>query len=161
MPGRLEPIAAGQPFSVFVDFAHTPDGLRRVLATARELAGEARVVVVLGAGGDRDHAKRPLMGAAAEAGADLVVVTTDNPRGESADAIAAAVLGGLRAPEQAALEPDRRRAIGMALDAAAPGDVVVVAGKGHEQHQVIGDVSRPFDDRVVARELLAERGWSS
>ena len=161
VPGRLEPIVAGQPFSVFVDFAHTPDGLRRVLATARELAGEARVVVVFGAGGDRDHAKRPLMGTAAEAGADVVVVTSDNPRNEAPDAIAAAVVGGLHAPEAAVLELDRRRAIGVALDAANRGDVVVIAGKGHEQLQVMGDEARPFDDRVVARELLAERGWRS
>ena len=150
VPGRLEPVDAGQPFAVLVDYAHTPDSLRAALEAAREL-GSGRVLVVFGAGGDRDRAKRPEMGAIAAALADTAVVTSDNPRSEDPDEIAAAVLSGgagLR------LEPDRRRAIERALEEARAGDVVLIAGKGHERGQEIAGVVHPFDDREVAREAL-------
>lgn len=161
VPGRFEPVDAGQPFAVIVDFAHTPGGLERVLEAARDAHRSHRVLLAFGAGGDRDPSKRPLMGAAAERGADLIVITDDNPRHEEPRAIADAVRSGMTDPSAATIELDRRIAIGLVLDAARPGDVVVLAGKGHETTQTIGDDVRPFDDRVVARELLAARGWSS
>jgi UDP-N-acetylmuramoyl-L-alanyl-D-glutamate--2,6-diaminopimelate ligase len=152
VPGRFEIVDAGQPFLVAVDYAHTPDGLTQALATARELAGEGRVLVVFGCGGDRDPSKRPHMGAAAAAGADQVIVTSDNPRFEHPDAIIEDVLAGFGHDDPPIVDADRRRAIGTALDLAQPGDVVVVAGKGHETVQVIGDREEPFDDRRVVRE---------
>ena len=152
-PGRFEPIDCGQSFGVLVDYAHTPAGLDSVLAAVRPMT-RGRVLCVFGAGGDRDPAKRPLMGAAAEAGADALYVTSDNPRGESNEAIVAQILAGLRAPARATVEHDRRAAIERAFADAAPGDVVVIAGKGHEQGQDVGGVVTPFDDRTVARELL-------
>ncbi len=155
VPGRFERIDAGQPFSVVVDYAHTPDGLRLALAAAREAAAGSRVIVVFGCGGDRDREKRPQMGAAASA-ADLVVVTSDNPRSEDPAAIMASIIEGV--PEEyrarAMSEPDRRAAIAVALAAAEPGDVVLVAGKGHETTQTTGTTVVPFDDRAVVRALL-------
>jgi UDP-N-acetylmuramoyl-L-alanyl-D-glutamate--2,6-diaminopimelate ligase len=154
VPGRFEPVDAGQEFVVVVDYAHTPDALEQVLSTARELASPGgRVAVVFGCGGDRDHAKRPLMGEVAGRLADRVIVTTDNPRSEDAAVIAAQVVAGCSpAPD---VEADRRLAIRAALSGAGAGDVVVIAGKGHEQGQVVGDTVTPFDDRVVAAEELA------
>jgi UDP-N-acetylmuramoyl-L-alanyl-D-glutamate--2,6-diaminopimelate ligase len=160
VPGRFERIDEGQPFTVIVDYAHTPDGLARVLAAAREVAYGARVLVVFGCGGDRDATKRPMMGAEAEAGADVVVVTSDNPRHEDPQAIVAAVLAGMN-ERPFAVELDRRRAIALALEAANEADVVVIAGKGHETTQQIGDSFNAFDDREVARELLRELGYRS
>jgi UDP-N-acetylmuramoyl-L-alanyl-D-glutamate--2,6-diaminopimelate ligase len=161
VPGRLEPVSSGQPFTVLVDYAHTPAALESALSTARELAGGRRVVVVFGCGGDRDADKRPKMGRAAVEGADVVVVTSDNPRSEAPEAIAAAVVEGARgAPVQPVVELDRRAAIRLALDEAAPGDVVVIAGKGHETGQTTAGRTIPFDDRVVAREELGARAWS-
>jgi UDP-N-acetylmuramoyl-L-alanyl-D-glutamate--2,6-diaminopimelate ligase len=159
VPGRFESVDAGQPFSLVVDYAHTPDGLVQVLSAARDVAVGARVLVVFGCGGDRDATKRPAMGQAAAELADLAVITSDNPRSEDPDAIIAAVRSGIVSPSRARvlIEPDRRRAIGLAIAEAEPGDVVVVAGKGHESTQTIGDQVRPFDDRVVARELLEDR----
>ena len=154
--GRFEVIDEGQPFTVIVDFAHTPDGIRRSLETARMIAGRARVLVVFGAGGDRDPSKRPLMGDVAEQLADVVVVTSDNPRHESASAIASAIMSGMQRPQEALVELDRRAAITSTLAGATPGDVVVLAGKGHETNQVIGDTVTPFDDRAVARSALVE-----
>jgi UDP-N-acetylmuramoyl-L-alanyl-D-glutamate--2,6-diaminopimelate ligase len=152
VPGRLEPIEAGQRFGVFVDFAHTPDSLDNVLRAARDLT-ERRLHVVFGAGGDRDRAKRPLMGEAAAARADRVIVTSDNPRSEDPEAIIAEVLAGTGPDVER--EPDRRRAIELAVGTAEPGDVVVIAGKGHEQGQEFeGGRKEPFDDRDVAREAL-------
>jgi UDP-N-acetylmuramoyl-L-alanyl-D-glutamate--2,6-diaminopimelate ligase len=152
VPGRLEPIEEGQPFGVFVDFAHTPDSLDNVLRAARELT-RGRLHVVFGAGGDRDRGKRPLMGEAAVARADRVIVTSDNPRSEDPDAIIEEVVRGTGPDVER--EPDRRRAIALAVETAAPGDVVVIAGKGHEQGQeVAGARKLPFDDREVAREAL-------
>ncbi|HKY14164.1 MAG TPA: UDP-N-acetylmuramoyl-L-alanyl-D-glutamate--2,6-diaminopimelate ligase [Microthrixaceae bacterium] len=156
-PGRLEPVVAGQPYEIFVDYAHTPDGLAEVLATARDLTS-GRLIVVFGAGGDRDTSKRPRMGEVACRLADVVVITSDNPRSEDPSAIIAAVRAGCVEGEPVT-EIDRRTAIGVALDAAGPGDVVVIAGKGHEVTQTIGERILDFDDRVVARALLADRGW--
>jgi UDP-N-acetylmuramoyl-L-alanyl-D-glutamate--2,6-diaminopimelate ligase len=158
VPGRFEAVDEGQPFSVVVDYAHTPDGLERVLVTARESAGaNGRVIVVFGCGGDRDPGKRAPMGEAASRLADLAVLTSDNPRSEDPRAIIADVSLGVRRPEVLVVEPDRRRAIALALGEAGPGDVVVVAGKGHEGGQVIGERVLPFDDRDVARAELALR----
>jgi UDP-N-acetylmuramoyl-L-alanyl-D-glutamate--2,6-diaminopimelate ligase len=150
-PGRMETIDAGQPFAVFVDYAHTPDALERVLASARALTTK-RVLCVFGCGGDRDRGKRAEMGAAATRGADVVVVTSDNPRSEDPAAIIADVMAGVAGGHAIA---DRREAIASVLGSAAPGDVVVIAGKGHEQGQTIAGVTHPFDDAQVARELLA------
>jgi UDP-N-acetylmuramoyl-L-alanyl-D-glutamate--2,6-diaminopimelate ligase len=156
-PGRFEPVEAGQGFGVIVDYAHTPGGIEAVLASARSLT-PGRILCVFGAGGDRDHAKRPLMGAAAEAGADRVYVTSDNSRSEPTELIVASILGGLERPADARIEHDRRRAIGLALADAEPGDLVMILGKGHEQGQDMDGSVEPFDDRTVAQEFLGGGG---
>jgi UDP-N-acetylmuramoyl-L-alanyl-D-glutamate--2,6-diaminopimelate ligase len=164
VPGRMERIEAGQPFPVLVDYAHTPDGLEKVLRAARPLVGEAgRLVVVFGCGGDRDRAKRPAMGKAAAGLADVIYVTSDNPRSEDPMAIISEVVAGVPSGAGPIVEPDRRAAMALALARAdrEEGDVVVVAGKGHESGQTAGGVTVPFDDRVVAREELARLGWSA
>ena len=155
VPGRNESVDRGQPFTVLVDYAHTPDGLEQALSSARRLAGPGRVVVVFGCGGDRDRAKRPLMGEVATRLADLAVLTSDNPRHEDALAIIAEVRAGVRRAEALVVEPDRRTAIAHALHAAERDDVVIIAGKGHETTQVMGGRVLPFDDRAVAAEILA------
>lgn len=155
VPGRFEAIDEGQDFEVIVDYAHTPDSLENVLVAGRQLAGDGRLIVVFGCGGDRDRGKRPLMGAATGAAADLAIVTSDNPRTEDPEAIIAEVLGGMSdARAKVAIEPDRGRAIADALAAAGPRDVVLIAGKGHEQGQERDGVVTPFDDRDVARGAL-------
>ena len=156
LPGRFEPVDAGQPFTVIVDYAHTPDALERVLGAARSLA-RRRLTVVFGCGGDRDHAKRPLMGDVASRLADLAVLTSDNPRHEDPLVIIEDVRAGVRRPEALVVEPDRRAAIALAIGQAEAGDVIVIAGKGHETGQTIGNDVVPFDDREVAREELARR----
>jgi UDP-N-acetylmuramoyl-L-alanyl-D-glutamate--2,6-diaminopimelate ligase len=154
----MEPVEAGQDFLVVVDYAHTPDSIRNVLAAARPLT-TGRVIVVFGCGGDRDRAKRSPMGMAATEGADLTVVTSDNPRSEDPLAIVAAIERGAAAGGGPyVVEPDRRAAIGLALAEARAGDVVVIAGKGHETVQELADGTIPFDDRVVAREELEALG---
>ena len=151
VPGRFEAVNEGQAFSVVVDYAHTPDSLENALRTARELA-TGNVVCVFGCGGDRDHGKRPLMGEAAERGADVVIVTSDNPRSEAPEAIAAEVTAGLSM--DVIVELDRAKAIELAVEQAQPGDLVLIAGKGHEQGQEAAGETTPFDDRDVAREAL-------
>jgi UDP-N-acetylmuramoyl-L-alanyl-D-glutamate--2,6-diaminopimelate ligase len=151
VPGRFEAIDEGQPFTVLVDYAHTPDSLANVLRTARGIA-EGRLIVVFGAGGDRDRGKRPLMGKIAADLADVVLVTSDNPRSEEPLAIIQDILQG--AGTDVEIDPDRASAIARALELAEAGDAVVIAGKGHEQGQEVGGEKHPFDDRVVAREAL-------
>lgn len=155
--GRFELVDEGQPFSVVVDYAHTPDGLKNVLEAARDIA-RGRVICVFGCGGDRDRKKRPIMGEIAARLSDYCVVTSDNPRSEEPSAIIGEIEPGLKRGGkmrgQYAAEPDRRSAIGIALEAARAGDVVVIAGKGHEPYQIFGDRTVHFDDREVARELL-------
>jgi UDP-N-acetylmuramoyl-L-alanyl-D-glutamate--2,6-diaminopimelate ligase len=151
VPGRMEEIDEGQPFVVLVDYAHTPDALENVLRTAREFA-DGRVICVFGAGGDRDREKRPVMGEVASTLADLVIVTSDNPRSEQPDAIVTEIAAG--AKRDATVLVDRRAAIEAAVGWARQGDVVVIAGKGHEQGQEAHGEKTPFDDREVAREAL-------
>jgi UDP-N-acetylmuramoyl-L-alanyl-D-glutamate--2,6-diaminopimelate ligase len=155
VPGRMEPVESGQPFQVLVDYAHTPDSLENVLRAARPLADPNRVIAVFGCGGDRDRGKRPLMGRAATSLADLAVITSDNPRSEDPSAIIVEIEPGAALGRgRYVLEPDRRRAIRVALAEARAGDVVVIAGKGHETGQELADRTIPFDDRIVAREEL-------
>ena len=155
VPGRFEPVDEGQDFGVLVDYAHTPDSLENVLRAAREVT-RGRLHVVFGAGGDRDRGKRPAMGAAARELADRVLVTSDNPRSEEPAAIIDEIMAG--AGPGAARETDRRRAIALAIESAEPGDVVVIAGKGHEQGQEFeAGRKEPFDDVSVVREALKAR----
>lgn len=158
-PGRFQEVRAGQPFTVLVDYAHTPAALEAALATARSLAGDHRVVVVFGCGGDRDARKRPIMGGIAAALADRVVLTSDNPRSEDPEAILDAIEAGVPAARADRVErlADRHAAIGQALALAARGDCVLVAGKGHESEQVFADGSVPFDDAQVVLEWLQGR----
>jgi UDP-N-acetylmuramoyl-L-alanyl-D-glutamate--2,6-diaminopimelate ligase len=155
VPGRFEAVDEGQPFAVLVDYAHTPDSLENVLRTARDLA-QNRLICVFGCGGDRDRGKRPLMGRIASELADLAIVTSDNPRSEEPDSIIGEIVAGPAGDVE--VEPDRREAIARAIDAAQEGDVVVIAGKGHEQGQQFADRTVPFDDRDVAREALRRLG---
>lgn len=160
VPGRFERVDAGQPFLVVVDYAHTHDAIRNVIATARELNPQGRVIVVFGCGGERDRTKRPLMGEAAGRSADLVVLTNDNPRSEDPRLIINDVLVGLRRAEgQYLVEPDRARAIGLAFDAARAGDIVLLLGKGHERYQILGDQKLPWNEIEVARQKLAGLGY--
>lgn len=165
VPGRFELVDAGQPFLVVVDYAHTPDALERAIDAARDLVEPgARLRIVMGCGGDRDRSKRPLMGSVAAVGADDVVLTDDNPRSEDPDDIRAQVLGGVPPDRVGVVREiaDRGAAIRAALVAAGQGDVVLIAGKGHEQGQISGDVTVPFDDRVVAAAVLDDlRGAAS
>jgi UDP-N-acetylmuramoyl-L-alanyl-D-glutamate--2,6-diaminopimelate ligase len=154
VPGRMEPVDEGQPYSVFVDYAHTPDALENLLRTADALP-HARILTVFGCGGDRDRAKRRVMGEIAAKGSDVVIATSDNPRTEDPLAILAEIEPGLRG-HRARYEvvPDRRAAIGRALSLAGDDDIVLIAGKGHEDYQIIGTRVFPFDDRAVAREII-------
>jgi UDP-N-acetylmuramyl-tripeptide synthetase len=155
VPGRMQSFGGGDRPRVVVDYAHTPDALKQVLTALREhTAGD--LICVFGCGGDRDAAKRPMMGAIAGRLADRVILTNDNPRSEDPDAILAAIESGLPQPAAACREPDRQRAIATAIAAARPGDVVLVAGKGHESWQIIGTEKRPFSDiEQVAQQLEA------
>lgn len=155
VPGRLERIECGQPFSVFVDFAHTPDALTNTLETLREVI-EGRLICVFGAGGDRDRQKRPLMARAVETLADVAVITNDNPRTEDPNVIIRELLDGCDHPSEMKVLPDRAKAIHWALAQAQPGDCVLIAGKGHETYQIIGDQRCYFDDCDVARQWLYE-----
>lgn len=161
VPGRFERVDAGQPFLVAVDYAHTPDALRNVIQVARGLQAR-RVITLFGCGGDRDRTKRPLMGIAAAEASDFVVVTSDNPRSEDPLAIINDAMVGVRKFDTPnAAEPDREKAIRLALQEAKEGDLVILAGKGHEPYQVLRDRTIAFDDREVARRLLREMGYAS
>ena len=164
VPGRFQRIDCGQPFTVVVDYAHTDDALRNLTALAREFVsrdgGKARVITVFGCGGDRDRAKRPLMAEAAGKGSDFVVLTSDNPRSEDPLAIINDAMVGLqKTGVKYSVEPDRRTAIGLAISEARPGDIVLLAGKGHEKVQVARDGSHPFNDVEVARGVLRAAGF--
>ena len=158
VPGRFEVVNAGQPFTVVVDYAHTDDALRNVLALARDLVSpqQGRVLTVFGCGGDRDRTKRPRMGRAAAEASEIVIVTSDNPRSEDPRAIIDEILPGMPGlPAIVEVEPDRAKAIALAMSKAHPSDIVVIAGKGHEKTQTVGRQVLPFDDAAVAREALA------
>jgi UDP-N-acetylmuramoyl-L-alanyl-D-glutamate--2,6-diaminopimelate ligase len=161
VPGRLERVEAGQDFTVFVDYSHKPGAVRAVLEALRPVT-LGNLAIVLGCGGDRDRAKRPLMGAAAAGLADVAIFTSDNPRSEDPLGILAEMLGGAlgippRDRAHVIIEPDRAAAIGLAIAGASKGDVVLVAGKGHERGQYAGAAVIPFDDREVAAEALGRR----
>jgi UDP-N-acetylmuramoyl-L-alanyl-D-glutamate--2,6-diaminopimelate ligase len=162
-PGRFEAVDEGQPFPVLVDYAHKPGALASALTAAREGVDGGRLLLVVGAGGDRDASKRPEMGEVAARLADRVLLTSDNPRGEDPLAIIEALRAGMASTAGCTVEPDRRAAIARAIDEARPGDVVLIAGKGHETVQVVGDREVPFDDRAEARAALRARregtGW--
>ena len=158
VPGRMERVDGGQPFTVLVDYAHSPDGVENALRAARAVAPQ-RVIALIGCGGDRDRDKRPKMGRAAEEWSDLAVITSDNPRSEDPVAIIEQILAGLDRPQSAVVEPDRRLAIKKALEAARPGDMVLILGKGHESGQQFRDRTIPFDDRHVAMEVLDQLGF--
>ncbi len=177
VPGRFERVDCGQPFTVVVDYAHTDDALRNLTAIARDFVAQnskgatgaparavaslkGRLITLFGCGGDRDRTKRPLMGEAAGKGSDFVVLTSDNPRSEDPRAIINDALVGLqKSGTKYETEPDRRKAIALAIAQAAPGDIVLLAGKGHEKTQTAGGKSIPFDDVKVARETLAALGY--
>jgi UDP-N-acetylmuramoyl-L-alanyl-D-glutamate--2,6-diaminopimelate ligase len=161
VPGRFQSVDAGQPFTVIVDYAHTDDALRNLTALARQMTAQSggRVITLFGCGGDRDRTKRPKMGEAAGAGSDFVVATSDNPRSEYPLAILAEIEPGLKRSEvRYTIEPDRAAAIRLALKEAAAGDVVLIAGKGHEKEQILAGGSVPFDDAEIATEALTELG---
>lgn len=164
VPGRFQRVDCGQPFTVVVDYAHTDDALRNLTSLAREFVsrdkGNGRVITVFGCGGDRDRAKRPLMGEAAGRGSDFVVLTSDNPRSEDPRAIINDAMVGLqKSGVKYTIEVDRRKAISLAINEARPGDIVLLAGKGHEKVQVTREGSHPFDDVEVAREILKASGF--
>ncbi len=159
VPGRFERVDEGQPFMVVVDYAHTDDALRNTITMARNL-GPKRIVTLFGCGGDRDRTKRPLMGHAAAELSDFVVLTSDNPRSEDPISIMNDALVGIRRTDVAhVIEPDRKAAITRAIKEARPGDIVILAGKGHETYQILGDQTIHFDDREVAREVLRGFGY--
>jgi UDP-N-acetylmuramoyl-L-alanyl-D-glutamate--2,6-diaminopimelate ligase len=155
VPGRLE-VVMGNPFTVLIDFAHTPDALSRILWTLRPLT-PGRLLVVFGAGGDRDKGKRPEMGQVVSEGADLAFVTSDNPRTEDPDSIIDDIVEGMAWTSYHRIT-DRREAIRNALETAEPGDIVLLAGKGHETYQDLGDIRIPFEERVIVQEFLEETG---
>ena len=160
VPGRFQSIDEGQPFLVIVDYAHTDDALRNLISTARELSASGRIITVFGAGGDRDRTKRPLMGEAAGSLSDVVVLTSDNPRSEDPLRIINDVVVGLqKAGARYKIEPDRDKALEIAIAEAKPGDIVLLAGKGHETSQVLRDRTIDFDDREKARTILRRRGF--
>jgi UDP-N-acetylmuramoyl-L-alanyl-D-glutamate--2,6-diaminopimelate ligase len=164
VPGRFERVDCGQPFTVVVDYAHTDDALHNLTQIARDFVrrglGVGRVITVFGCGGDRDRTKRPLMGAAAGHGSDFVVLTSDNPRSENPARILEDALPGLqKTTTRHVVEPDRKKAIRLALIEAMPGDIVLIAGKGHEKFQITREGTFPFDDVQVARQALEQLGY--
>jgi UDP-N-acetylmuramoyl-L-alanyl-D-glutamate--2,6-diaminopimelate ligase len=160
VPGRFERVDCGQPFLVIVDYAHTDDALRNLLQTARELNKSGRIITLFGCGGERDRTKRPLMGEAAGSLSDLVVLSSDNPRGEDPlNIINDALVGLQRTSCESIIEPDRPRAVALAMGRARPGDIVLLAGKGHETYQVLRDRTIDYDDREEARRVLQGLGY--
>jgi UDP-N-acetylmuramoyl-L-alanyl-D-glutamate--2,6-diaminopimelate ligase len=162
VPGRFQLVHAGQPFTVIVDYAHTDDALRNLTTLARQMTAPAgkRVITLFGCGGDRDRTKRPKMGRAAGQGSDLVVATSDNPRSEDPLAILAEIEPALKATgTPCTVEPDRAAAIALALSSAQPGDVVLIAGKGHEKEQILATGPIPFDDAEIALSSLRQLGY--
>ena len=155
-PGRLEVVDCGQSFSVLVDYAHSPDALANVLTTLREVAAR-RIILVFGCGGDRDRGKRPVMGGIAKQHSDYFVITADNSRKERTDDIIAEIEAGIGQCSYYDVQPDRSAAIRLAIASAKPGDIVLLAGKGHETYQILGDTIIPFDDREQARAALTQR----
>jgi UDP-N-acetylmuramoyl-L-alanyl-D-glutamate--2,6-diaminopimelate ligase len=156
VPGRFEGIDCGQKFGVIVDYAHAPDGIENVLTTAREFT-QGQLICVFGCGGDRDKGKRPVMGEISARLADFTIITSDNPRTEDPEAIIADILPGVGdAPH--IVEVGRQKAIEMAINKAQPGDLIIIAGKGHEDYQEINHVKTHFDDREIARNILMNMG---
>jgi UDP-N-acetylmuramoyl-L-alanyl-D-glutamate--2,6-diaminopimelate ligase len=153
VPGRLEPVEAGQPYQIIVDYAHTEDALKSLLLAVRDLT-DRKIILVFGCGGDRDRGKRAEMGMAAEKGADVVIITNDNPRTENPDQILDDIEKGMT-PGKHERILKRKSAIHRALDIVHPGDVVLLAGKGHENYQIIGTTKLPFDEKIIVSELLA------
>ncbi len=162
VPGRFQPVDGGQPFTVIVDYAHTDDALRNLIALARQLVTKSggRVITLFGCGGDRDRTKRPKMGYAAGEGSEFVVATSDNPRSEDPHAILKEIEPALKASGvRYTIEPDRASAIHLALESAAQNDVVLLAGKGHEREQILADRTIPFDDSEIALAALRDLGY--
>jgi len=158
--GRFQPIAMGQPFFVVVDYAHTDDALENLIRTARELNPKGRIITLFGCGGEKDRTKRPVMGEVTGRLSDLTILSSDNPKSEDPLKIISDIVVGLqKTPGKYVMEPDREKAIGLAMDEAGPGDIVLLAGKGHENYQILADRTLEFDDREVARRALRERGY--
>ena len=164
VPGRFESVSCGQPFTVVVDYAHTDDAIKNLMVVARDFIGRmhnGRIITLFGCGGDRDRKKRPMMGLAAGSGSDFVVLTSDNPRSEDPMAIIEeAKAGVVQSGVKYVIEPDRRKAIELAVNEAREGDMLLIAGKGHERVQVLQTGTVPFSDVDVAREALAARGFT-
>jgi len=160
VPGRFQRVAMGQPFLVIVDFAHTDDALENLIKTVRELNAKGRVITLFGCGGGKDRTKRPVMGEVSGRLSDLTILTNDNPRQEDPLKIISDIVVGLQKSRgKYLIEPDREKAIGMAFDEARAGDLVLLAGKGHEDYQVLAEKTLPWDDRGVAEEQLRRRGF--
>jgi len=158
--GRFQPIDLGQPFAVIIDYAHTDDALENLIRTARELNPKGRIITLFGCGGGKDRTKRPVMGEVSGRLSDLTILSSDNPKMEDPLKIISDVVVGLQKTSgKYAIEPDRERAIRLAIDEARSGDMILLAGKGHENYQIVGDQTLPFDDREVARQALRERGY--
>jgi UDP-N-acetylmuramoyl-L-alanyl-D-glutamate--2,6-diaminopimelate ligase len=158
--GRFQPIDLGQPFAVIVDYAHTDDALENLIRTARELNPKGRIITLFGCGGGKDRTKRPVMGEVSGRLSDLTILSSDNPKMEDPLKIISDIVVGLQKTNgKYVIEPDREKAIGLAMDQVHPGDMILLAGKGHENYQIVGDETFPFDDREVARRALQERGY--
>jgi len=158
--GRFQRIDLGQPFLVIVDYAHTDDALENLIRTARELNPKGRVITLFGCGGQKDRTKRPVMGEVTGRLSDLTILSSDNPRTEDPLKIISDIIVGLqKTAGKYLIEPDREKAIGMAMDEARSGDIVLLAGKGHENYQILADRTFEFDDREMARRALRERGF--
>jgi UDP-N-acetylmuramoyl-L-alanyl-D-glutamate--2,6-diaminopimelate ligase len=162
VPGRFQRVDMGQPFLVIVDFAHTDDALQNLVKTARELNPKGRVITLFGCGGGKDRSKRPIMGEVSGRLSDLTILTNDNPRQEDPLKIISDIVVGMqKSGGKYLIEPDREKAIGLAFDEARAGDIVLLAGKGHEDYQVLADKTLPWDDRRIAQQALRQRGFDA